>query len=77
MRTGDDDEICHSSNYDCAVDRIRPRPGYGVTRRKKHQEDTQKSEDKAKKKVDEKAYQDALKSIPNSLEKLDPWKSMR
>jgi len=29
-----------------------------------------------KRKVDEKAYEDALKSIPSS-EKSDPWKSMR
>jgi hypothetical protein len=27
--------------------------------------------------VDEKAYEDALKSIPPSSEKSDPWKSMR
>ena len=32
---------------------------------------------KQKKKVDEKAYEDALKSIPPSSEKSDPWKSMR
>jgi len=44
---------------------------------KRHQQDAQKSEDKGKKKVDEKAYQNALKSIPNSNEKPDPWKSMR
>ena len=44
---------------------------------KKHQRDTQKTEDRAKKKVDEKAYDDALKSIPASHEKPDPWKSMR
>jgi hypothetical protein len=44
---------------------------------KKHR-DTQKTEDQAKKrKVDEKAYEDALKSIPPSSEKPDPWKSMR
>ena len=44
---------------------------------KKHR-DTQKTEDQAKKKkVDEKAYEDALKSIPPSSEKSDPWKSMR
>ena len=40
--------------------------------------DAQKTEDQAKKrKVDEKAYEDALKSIPPSSEKSDPWKSMR
>ncbi len=51
--------------------------GMGSRGGKRHQQDTQKSEVKAKKKVDEKAYQDALKSIPNSNEKSDPWKSMR
>ena len=34
-------------------------------------------EDQAKKKVNEKAYEDALKNIPASSEKPDPWKSMR
>ena len=49
----------------------------GMGKGKKHQQDTQKTEDKTKKKADEKAYKDALKSIPVSNEKLDPWKSMR
>jgi hypothetical protein len=49
----------------------------GSEKGKKHR-DTQKTEDQAKKKkVDEKAYKDALKSIPPSSEKSDPWKSMR
>jgi hypothetical protein len=48
----------------------------GGEKGKKHP-DTQKTEDRAKKKVDEKAYQDALKSVPASNEKPDPWKSMR
>jgi len=43
----------------------------------KRHPDTQKTEDRAKKKVDEKAYQDALKIVPASNEKPDPWKSMR
>jgi hypothetical protein len=43
---------------------------------KKHR-DTQQTQSPAKKKVDEKAYEDALKSIPASREKPDPWKSMR
>ena len=47
----------------------------GSEKGKKHR-DTQKTEDQAKKKkVDEKAYEDALKSIPPSSEKSDPWKS--
>jgi len=44
---------------------------------RQHQQDTQKAEDNAKRKADQKAYEDALKSIPESKEKLDPWKSMR
>ena len=49
----------------------------GSEKGKKHR-DTQKTEDQAKKKkVDEKAYEDALKRIPASSEKSDPWKSMR
>jgi len=45
---------------------------------KKHQQDTPKAaEDKAKKKATEEAYKNALKSIPTSNEKLDPWKTMR
>src|SRR5215831_9513325 len=49
----------------------------GSEKGKKHR-DTQKTEDQAKKKkVDEKAYEDALKRIPPSSEKSDPWKSMR
>jgi hypothetical protein len=36
-----------------------------------------KSEDLAKKKADEKAYKDALKQIPETTEKPDPWKTMR
>ena len=39
--------------------------------------DAQKTEDLAKKKADEKAYKDALKQIPESKEKPDPWKTMR
>jgi len=43
---------------------------------RKHR-DAQRTEDRAKKKADEKAYEDALKSVPISNEKSDPWKSMR
>jgi hypothetical protein len=31
----------------------------------------------AKKKADDKAYQDALRKIPDATEKVDPWKNMR
>ena len=48
----------------------------GNEKGKRHR-DTQKTEDQAKKKVNEKAYEDALKNIPASSEKPDPWKSMR
>ncbi len=37
-----------------------------------HQSDNTKAEDK-KPKVDDKAYQEALKRIPDSREKYDPW----
>ena len=48
----------------------------GSEKGKRHR-DTQKTEDRAKKKVDEKAYENALKNIPASTDKPDPWKSMR
>jgi len=48
----------------------------GGEKGKRHR-DIQKTEDPAKKKADEKAYQDALKNIPASNEKADPWKRMR
>jgi len=44
---------------------------------KRHQQDAQRKEQRAKTKVDEKAYEDALKSVPTSSQKADPWKSMR
>jgi hypothetical protein len=43
---------------------------------RKHQR-TQKTEDTAKMKADEQAYKEALKRIPNSTVKPDPWKSVR
>ena len=49
----------------------------GMGKGKKHQQDTQKTEDKTKKKADEKAYKDALKSIPASSKIFDPCQSMR
>jgi hypothetical protein len=36
-----------------------------------------KTEDTAKKKADEDAYKRALQSIPDSNQKIDPWKGMR
>jgi hypothetical protein len=43
---------------------------------RKHQR-TQKTEDVAKTKADEQAYKDALKRIPNSTKKVDPWQNVR
>ena len=44
---------------------------------KRQQQDAPKAEDHAKKKATEEAYKNALKSIPTSNEKSDPWKTMR
>jgi hypothetical protein len=44
---------------------------------KRQQQDAPKAEDQAKKKAAEEAYKNALKSIPPSNEKSDPWKTMR
>ena len=49
----------------------------GMARGHKHQQGTQKTEDKAKTKADEQAYKEALKRIPVPNEKPDPWKSVR
>jgi len=47
----------------------------GKGRRSK--QDPTKAENSEKKQAAEKAYQKALQSIPNSNEKLDPWKGVR
>jgi multidrug efflux pump subunit AcrB len=46
----------------------------GKTRKHQH---TQKSENTAKTKADEQAYKEALKRIPNSTKKVDPWQDVR
>ena len=51
--------------------------GAGTRKGASPRPDTQKTEDLAKKKADEQAYKDALKQIPVSKEKPDPWKTMR
>jgi hypothetical protein len=51
--------------------------GVGPRRGTPQAKPAQKTEDLAKKKADEKAYNDALKKIPESKEKPDPWKTMR
>jgi sensor histidine kinase regulating citrate/malate metabolism len=43
---------------------------------RKHQH-TQKTENTAKMKADEQAYKEALKRIPNSTKKVDPWQDVR
>lgn len=50
----------------------------GAGKGKRHQQASPKTaEDQAKKKAAERAYKDALKNIPASNEKLDPWQSVR
>ena len=44
--------------------------------KRKHQ-NTQKTEDIRKTKADEQAYKEALKRIPDSTKKVDPWQSVR
>ena len=48
-----------------------------MAREKKQNPTAQTTEDKTKKKADEQAYKNALKNIPVSNEKFDPWKSAR
>jgi hypothetical protein len=43
---------------------------------RKHQR-TQKTEDTTKTKADEQAYKEALKRIPDSTKKIDPWQNVR
>jgi hypothetical protein len=42
----------------------------------KHQR-TQTTQDPAKTKADEQAYKEALKRIPDSTKKVDPWQNVR
>jgi hypothetical protein len=44
---------------------------------KRQQQAAPTAEDQAKKKAAEEAYKNALKTIPTSSEKSDPWKTMR
>jgi len=48
-----------------------------AARREKDIGTLKKQKIRQKKKVDEKAYENALKNIPASTDKPDPWKSMR
>jgi hypothetical protein len=44
--------------------------------KRKHQQ-TQKTENTTKTKADEQAYKEALKRIPDSTKKVDPWQNVR
>ena len=46
----------------------------GKTRKHQH---TQKTENTTKTKADDQAYKEALKRIPDSTKKVDPWQSVR
>ena len=46
----------------------------GKTRKHQH---AQKTENTTKSKADEQAYKEALKRIPNSTKKVDPWQDVR
>lgn len=52
-------------------------PATSNARGKMQKEDAPKAEDKVKGKAAEDAYKAALKTIPVSNEKQDPWKAMR
>ena len=49
----------------------------GMGKGNKQEKAAQKTEDVAKKKALEEDYKNALKNIPESNEKPDPWKTMR
>jgi len=52
-------------------------PVQAIGKGKREQQDAPKAEDQTKKKAAEEAYKNALKSIPVSNEKPDPWKTLR
>jgi hypothetical protein len=52
-------------------------PTQAIAKGKRQQQSAPKAEDQAKKKAAEEAYKNALKSIPASNEKPDPWNTMR
>jgi hypothetical protein len=51
-------------------------PAYAQMGKQRPHDDNKKTEEK-KPKVDDKAYQDALKRIPEPKEKYDPWSGAR
>jgi hypothetical protein len=52
-------------------------PATSHAKGKRQQQDTAKAEDSSKKKATEDAYKNAMKNIPVSTEKQDPWRTMR
>jgi Sec-independent protein translocase protein TatA len=50
--------------------------GKDLGKSRKHQH-AQKSENTTKSKADEQAYKEALKRIPDSTKKVDPWQNVR
>jgi Sec-independent protein translocase protein TatA len=50
--------------------------GKDMGKARKHQH-AQKTENTTKSKADEQAYKEALKRIPDSTKKVDPWQSVR
>jgi ribosomal protein L12E/L44/L45/RPP1/RPP2 len=52
-------------------------PVQAFAKGKRQQQEATKAEDLTKKKAEEEAYKNALKSIPVSNEKRDPWKALR
>lgn len=50
--------------------------GKDMGKARKHQH-AQKTENTTKSKADEQAYKEALKRIPDSTKKVDPWQNVR
>jgi len=50
--------------------------GKDMGKSRRHQR-AQKTENTAKTKADEQAYKEALKRIPDSTKKVDPWQNVR
>jgi hypothetical protein len=55
---------------------VVPAHAQEIGKARKHQR-PQKTEDTTKTKADEQAYKEALKRIPNSTKKVDPWQNVR
>jgi hypothetical protein len=55
---------------------IVPADAQDMGKSRKHQR-AQKTENTTKSKADEQAYKEALKRIPDSTKKVDPWQNVR